>query len=904
MIVEEIMIRNWRSYREPHTFRFGERFNLLVGRNEAGKSTLFEAFTRVLFDRHTSRTEEIRQIQPLGSSLGPEATIVFRVNGDRYRVRKRFLQNPTAEFFTWRGNDWDRDHEGDAADKAVRDILRGEVSPRTSAKPEHRGLCQALWYLQGDAPLPEGAWAEGVNEGLSGIVSLAAKSPEEDRTLKKIEGMYSAIYTPKSGEVSSKSDLALLQKEIQALEGELQTLHERARRVEDLRLELESFAEQQQMKDAALKAANAEVADLKQKLKEGAALEEKKNQKEETLRQARETREKLAGDFAAIDKRITQIDELKRDLEEKQREVDVLQADARIEQRMADAHHKTWKTVHEPELRQVEKEFGILQAIERIRRFEEEVTRVLAEIGRIETTESEFRKRQQELSTTPLPKKKDLKRYQDQKLELATVNGQIEQAAIRIGFDLQAEDISITAEPDVERLTEDGEYLVLGPTKFRIGDLGTITVRGGGSSLEELQAKAESLSAEITSIFERFGVADEQELSDLQQRRQDLEQEIKRLKMTLEDLTSKKGLDQLKEDVARTRQKITDERSKLSAAPPGWQELSGDVIREMSEDLTRKKVELDKKIQHEQDNETEVRTAFAETSRKAEEASSRLVELKTEIRGLVRANDETLRSYSTYENLQAALAKETEALKQAEEDFAGLLTEYRIRVEEPRAQYDEALERLRGLEEQMQSVEREIVDRNARIEEAVSKDFYSSTGDLEALLDLKRRRLNQVTRQAEAVKLLRDMVQAFKKEQSTALSGPVAELINRWLLTLTSGSYDSVQIDENLFPVGIFNPQYDEALPLKCLSYGTHEQVIVLLRLAIGVHLSNSERNLVVIDDRLVNADPIRMRRLCQILEEVATNHCQVVVATCNDTPYAGVREKKTIPVPGDGRAD
>ncbi|MEG3054636.1 MAG: ATP-binding protein [Methanoculleus sp.] len=81
MIIEEITIRNWRRYREPHTFRFDERFNLLVGRNEAGKSTLFEAFTRVLFDRHSSRAEEIRQIQPLGGSLGPEATIVFWANG-------------------------------------------------------------------------------------------------------------------------------------------------------------------------------------------------------------------------------------------------------------------------------------------------------------------------------------------------------------------------------------------------------------------------------------------------------------------------------------------------------------------------------------------------------------------------------------------------------------------------------------------------------------------------------------------------------------------------------------------------------------------------------------------------------------------------------------------------------
>ncbi|NLA32243.1 MAG: hypothetical protein GX880_10570 [Methanomicrobiales archaeon] len=96
------------------------------------------------------------------------------------------------------------------------------------------------------------------------------------------------------------------------------------------------------------------------------------------------------------------------------------------------------------------------------------------------------------------------------------------------------------------------------------------------------------------------------------------------------------------------------------------------------------------------------------------------------------------------------------------------------------------------------------------------------------------------------------------------------------------------------------NPKYDATLPIGCLSYGTHEQVIVLLRLAMGVLLSNDERNLVVIDDRLVNADPIRMRRLCRILEEVAVNHCQIVVATCNDTPYAGVRGK-VIQVPRDG---
>ncbi|WP_292491691.1 AAA family ATPase [Methanoculleus sp. 10] len=901
MIVEEITIRNWRSYREPHTFRFDEGFNLLVGRNEAGKSTLFEAFTRVLFDRHTSAAEKIRQIQPLESSLAPEATIIFRVNGDRYRVRKRFLQDPAAEFSVCRGNRWELKHEGDAADGAVREILRGEIPGRAS-QPEHRGLCQALWYLQGDAPLPEKAWAEGVKEGLSGFVSLVARSPEEDRILQRIEEGYKISYTP-TGKVKSGSLPDLFQKKIPELERELQALHGRARGVEDLRLELEDLAEQQRLKAEALKAARTEVAALQHKLEEGAALEEEKRQKEEIVRQAEANKKKVASDRGAIDNRIRKIEEGNKTLAEKQREADDLQAEVRMEQRAAEKHHETWKETHEPVLRQVETELATLQAIERTRRLEEQAKSVREQIESIQAAETELQHQEHELSATPLPTKKDLETYREQKLQLATLRGQIEQAAIRIGFDLQVENASITADPEAEHLTEDGEYLVLGPTTFAIGDLGTIHVRGGGSSLEDLQAKAQSLTAAFASVFERFGVTEEQELYDLQQRRQDLEREIKQLKKALRDLTPEEGLEQLKADVVRIQQMITNEKSKNNVAPPEWQHLSDDVIREMSEGRTATKKELTKAIEHEQQKEAEARTAHDEALQKAQVASNRLVELRTQVRGLEHQNADVLKSYGTYEHLQETLANETAAFEQAREDLAVILAEYKIRVEEPRAQYEDALGIIRDLEEQMQSVREKIIDRKARIEAAVAEDFYSRIGDLEASLIVAKRSLDQVTRQAEAVKLLRDMVQVFKKEQTTALSGPVADQVNRWLVQLTDGSYDSVRMDENIFPVGVSNPQYNDALPLDCLSYGTREQVIVLLRLAMGALLSKDERNLVVIDDRLVNADPVRMRRLCQILEEVAANHCQVVVATCNDTPYAGVRGK-AIPVPGTGRME
>ncbi|MEG3054637.1 MAG: hypothetical protein RQM90_00125 [Methanoculleus sp.] len=112
---------------------------------------------------------------------------------------------PLAELSTWREDRWEPDHEGDQADNKVREILRGE-KPGRSSQPEHRGLCQALWYLQSDDPLPEKIWADGVNEGLSGIVSLVAKSPEESRILKGIEDEYAVFYTP-TGRVKAGSPL-------------------------------------------------------------------------------------------------------------------------------------------------------------------------------------------------------------------------------------------------------------------------------------------------------------------------------------------------------------------------------------------------------------------------------------------------------------------------------------------------------------------------------------------------------------------------------------------------------------------------------------------------------------------------------------------------------------------------
>ena len=94
--------------------------------------------------------------------------------------------------------------------------------------------------------------------------------------------------------------------------------------------------------------------------------------------------------------------------------------------------------------------------------------------------------------------------------------------------------------------------------------------------------------------------------------------------------------------------------------------------------------------------------------------------------------------------------------------------------------------------------------------------------------------------------------------------------------------------------MGLASPRFDNYLPLQSLSFGTHEQVAVLLRVAMATLLSREERQLVVLDDRLVNADDERMARLCSVLEEASAD-CQIVIATCRPEAYASMRSCRQI---------
>lgn len=898
MILEELTIRSWRGYRESHGFRFEEGFNLIVGRNEAGKSTLFEALTRVLFDRHTAKTEEIRRIQPLGSSLGHEAALVFRADGRRYQVVKRFLQRPICELYSDRRGLWERDHEGDRADAELRAILRGEAAGR-AAKPEHRGLAQALWYLQREDPLPERAWTEGIKQGLSGLVQLVAKSPEEDRIVRLIEDAYATYYTP-TGRLASASELERLQQEIPKVEGQLSDLRARTEAVERLRSDLEDLTERKAEKGARMQDAHSELEGLQQALEAADAVEEQKRQQEKAVQDVGEKLRRLSSDQEMLSRRVKKLEELGRDLEGSREASESLEADARQERLAADRHHERWKHEHEPALQQVEGELLVLRAVERLRHLEKDRERLQDYLSRLRKAEDALQEKKRELALIRAPSKKEWDAFHRHVNELRVAEAQAEPSAIRVGFDLEDTRASVIATPEAQRTSDGEEFFITAPTTFAIGGVGTVRVRGGGASLEELDAKARQFRSLVKATLERFEVDDAQALSDLHQQRSDLDREVKRLQERRDELAGEE--EDPEGELARVERGIDEEAVKSKAAPHAWMSWGGQKIREKAEELEQEKAQLIRAIAEEQHHEQQANTAYLECVKKAQAASNRVAGLQSQIKSLEQENAAALKVYGTLEHLAILVMQATDELRCARDDLDTLMQDYEARVEVPRKLHQQTVEYVRALEYQSGQLQQHIVDRKARIEEAAAQGLYSQTADLEADLEVKRRRLESVKRRAEATRLLRDVVLAHRKGQSVALIGPVSELVNKWLRLLTEDAYDALALNEELLPVAVRSNRYGEPLPLDSLSYGTHEQVIVLLRLAIGVLLSQRERNLVVIDDRLVNADAVRMKRLCLILQEVASNACQVVVATCNDTPYAGIRGH-VIRVPADGRA-
>lgn len=132
----------------------------------------------------------------------------------------------------------------------------------------------------------------------------------------------------------------------------------------------------------------------------------------------------------------------------------------------------------------------------------------------------------------------------------------------------------------------------------------------------------------------------------------------------------------------------------------------------------------------------------------------------------------------------------------------------------------------------------------------------------------------------EAYKVLGETLAEAEFEVSKHFMQPLEHIVTTILPRLTSGRYSELSLNESL---EIDHVKYGNLeIDPRDLSTGAQGQLALALRLALIEHLAGNERQLVVIDDALVNFDAERLSEAKKLLSEFANKH-QVIYLTCHD---------------------
>ena len=261
MILRWIEVKGWRCFADAvRVGRFSEGLNVVHGPNATGKSTLFQAMTRGFLDWHGVGGDEAKSLRPWGRALAPVVTVEYRHGGCEYRLTKRFLDRPSAEVERMEGSAFSRVAEGEAADEALRKMLRASAPGRGLAQSKHWGVAQVLWTLQGDLKLEE------LSGDLAADIRATTGTPRSPvrgavGLEQSIEALYGQYFTRTGGVEKSKNapEAVRLEEKLaqarEALQGARQRLDEfeaRGRRLEDIRAEQAQLQRDSEALNAAL----------------------------------------------------------------------------------------------------------------------------------------------------------------------------------------------------------------------------------------------------------------------------------------------------------------------------------------------------------------------------------------------------------------------------------------------------------------------------------------------------------------------------------------------------------------------------------------------------------------------------------------------------------------------------
>jgi uncharacterized protein YhaN len=872
MKIRSIELTNFRKFvGSVRVENIGDNVNVLVGRNELGKSTLLEAINGVIFEKAKSTAAHVKAFRHFVNGTVPEVKLSFEIDGKSWTIHKRFAGQAGKAILTCSDH---RLFEDDAAEAELQRLL-GFAGSRSGGEP---GIWGTLWVQQGqsfgDAALDEQGQRtmQGCLETQVGLVTGGTRG---QRLPKAIRDALEALRSSKGPRgkfkevmdrlAQSKQDTADLEAKRQSV---FQLMEDLARNKRELKQESDRWDDKAHRLEVEAErtkrtAAVTHAAELRSATDAAKLARERATQ----ARKSVDDRAKAVAELEPLEFQLS-------DLNTGSAAAVAARADAQAsvdagEAKLSDLRGKTSQNAERA--RKLERVRAIVslnaeviqhqQMLNKAASLEGEAGRLSEMIGAIAANDAA------------------VTRIEEAVTELSAADAAMNAVATTVSFALE--------EDALPGVTVDGKALdgstaslpILGKTMITIQNVGAITVEPQIENRAALLARRATAHDEVRAALETAGVKDlaaarmaAAQRKEYLRRSNDISKELANLAPGNRSKKLAAGLEALKGHLGELRGRVKAEMEKYGLAEiPGEDDLASDIANNHAEGARLAAV-----IETAEAQLAGPQDALAQADRKLRSARERLAGLNGTI--------ETKKADLAAGRAGASDEQLTASAESLERDA---ITKDEHLAEKDRGQGDsvEAIDaRIKRLEGAAANHQRSVANLGIEVTRLTALIEANEGAGVEEMLlvaEAERDRLASAVaefeKEATVLQLLSETLEAAEGEAKTLYLAPVISRVEPYLKMLLPGA--NIVLDEDLRIAAIQRAGQREDFDV--LSGGTQEQLAVLTRLAFAELLLGQGRPAtVILDDALAFSDDDRIESMFDVLMR-AGDKVQIIVLTC-----------------------
>jgi hypothetical protein len=873
---------------------FAPGLNVLSAPNESGKSTALHAAARALFDRHSTKSDELKSLQPAGTSLAPRVTVEFETRAGRFRIAKTFLQKPESQLHQLRSGAWELIADADAADQRVQSLLQSSLPGRGATKPEHWGFLGFLWARQGEPAAWPGLDDPDVGQRIRARLARVELDPVIEQLRARLATAAEAILTS-TGQPRTGGPLRTAEDDLAALDTALAELRRTRAELEDTHRRFQ----QSEAEVARLEKEHADRTASAATLREQTLAAERLRGELEARRQALATaQEKLAALATDADT----VARLRREHADTQAALGPARDTAAAAEKSLAALRARLDAAqaelpkHESALATLRTAHQRLQSLLKLRQLTAAADTLARQFAKAETATAEIAALDAKRAALPTLTPARLRKLEEQTDAVRTLRAQLQALGLTVEL-TPDKDASVENRADP---TSPAQTLPAGTSTrlqsprsldLHLAGWGRVVIRSGS---QEAQSAAADLAAAETTLddaLQQAGVPTLDAAREAIATRKELDAQHKAADAALAPhLGDHESLDALRAATATAARRA--ETLAASLAPTAAEQAPGLTDLETAEATRAEELPAAEKSlatfnQHLARLRTEERTATQAAQHAAKLAAdheSRLRILDTQIRDLTARHPEGIDAAKTAAQLAFAQAEARVVATQSElpPDFEKLPERNR-----------RAAVSLQQIANELQARRTDRDQAKAVLQTLGGQGLYSRETELMERRAEAELRRDAARAQGWSARVAHDLIEHRKQAATKAVLSPLENRLTSAFAELTGDTTRQVFLDERLQIAGIGRTR-EEVYAFDQLSQGAKEQLLLCLRLAVAQELATDEPQVLILDDVLVNTDPVRQDRILDVLG-TQTDRLQVLILTCHPDRYRGVGQPITL---------